>query len=105
MNPTKTTHGKVRQANRGVSDEALQAALDYGDEHPQNFSRTAYYISDKAVKRAKKEGRDISEFRKLCVVMSYDGAVITTYKTDAIRVHHTKGNYQRKKRQSRARRR
>ncbi len=82
---TLTRHARVRAAQRGIPLDALHAARDYGDPVWQDGA-VVYFISNRAVSRAARDGVDLRRHRGVTVVVSNDGApptVVTVYRTVA----------------------
>lgn len=74
-----TKHARKRMNSRGLSDDAVTAALMYG-----RLTRTRgseiYAIGRKEINKFKTIGIDLSNFDGVQVVCSSDGAVLTTYR-------------------------
>jgi hypothetical protein len=75
----KTSHAKKQMQSRGISDAAIEAALDYGRVV---FTRgaTLYVIGRKEIEKEARRGVDLGGFNGIHVVCAKDGVVITTYR-------------------------
>ena len=79
--PVKT-HAEVRKAQRGVKPEAVDYALDYGTRYRIQGNRTAYFLGTKAIKKAKKDGLNLSDYSNVCVITANNGALVTVLRCD-----------------------
>lgn len=72
-------HARIRMAQRGLRDDAVLAAIDYGR---RIRSRGAWFhvIGRRDVARARRFGVDLSEHEGVHVLLGEDGAVITAYR-------------------------
>lgn len=73
-----TRHAQYRCRTRGISEEAVAAALDYG-RHRHRSGADHYIIGWREVRYWAKRGVDISRHASVRVVC-VDGAVLTTYR-------------------------
>ena len=74
-----TWHAERRAQQRGISDDAIQAAVTFGRMESQRNGRKMFYLDRKSVDRACREwGGCLEEYLNTVVVMSPgDGHVIT----------------------------
>ena len=74
-----THHACEQMAARGISQDAIQAALAFGKEV---YTRGAiiYALGKKEAKRAYHEAGDLSRFSGVQVVCSHRGIVLTAYR-------------------------
>lgn len=79
MSETVTRHAHRRMSQRGVSEQAIDAALAYGREV---WTRGAviYAIGKKEVRKYLAQGVDLRRFEGLQVVCVPDGTILTVYK-------------------------
>lgn len=78
---TITAHARHRQSQRGVSDDAIAAALDYGT-HVRARGADHYTIGWRDVQHLADVGIDISPYEGVTVVCASDGRVLTTYRKE-----------------------
>ncbi|MFH1532955.1 MAG: hypothetical protein ABIK09_19700 [Pseudomonadota bacterium] len=72
-----TDHARIRSQQRAVKQAAILAAMDWGDVYRQDLGRTAYYLGDRCVQRARTRGVRVDMFRWTLVVLGPDHALIT----------------------------
>jgi hypothetical protein len=75
-----TRHAKVRQDQRGISTEAVEAAVSYG-RIIRGRNAEVYFLGVREVRQAHARGIDLRRAKNVQVVLSHDGAVITCYRT------------------------
>ncbi len=74
-----TNHAALRMQQRGISSTALLAALEYGRRiHAKGL--TYHVLGHKEVAFHAERGVNLSDFEGLQVLVSEDGAVVTTYR-------------------------
>lgn len=76
-----TNHAATRCQQRAIRQDALEAALEFGEPINQRGGYTGFYLSRKAVKAAKEYQVDLSAWTGLFVVLENAGWVVTTFKT------------------------
>jgi len=75
-----TEHAKTRMAQRGLTQAAVDAALYWGESLPQSGEGThLYWLSDRAVAKAQREGVDVSPYRNTALVITDNGTVISVF--------------------------
>lgn len=75
-----TNHAAIRMQQRGISSAALLAVLDYGRRiHAKGL--TYYVVGHKEVDLYAEQGVNLANFEGLQVLVSEDGAVVTTYRS------------------------
>jgi Domain of unknown function (DUF4258) len=76
---TLTRHAKERMATRGVSADAIDAAIEYGR---MVYIRGAdiFAIGRKEIARHQREGIDLSTYEGIQVVVASDGHILTVYR-------------------------
>ncbi|MCH8517785.1 MAG: hypothetical protein LAT68_15810 [Cyclobacteriaceae bacterium] len=81
---TLTQHAKVRQAQRGVSTDAVKMVQVYGQRHRGLGGKIIFFLGHRDVREAKElDGIDISMHVNTAVVESPDGVVLTVLKVDS----------------------
>ncbi len=87
-----TDHGRDRARMRAIPDDAVTAALDWGDEVKSRakYSRRerrglvwGYRVTRRSVKRARRAGMDIRRYLGCFVAATLEGWVVTTYRRRA----------------------
>ena len=81
-------HAKTRKSQRGFDNEALEIAIDYGDEYLQKGGYHIYYLSKKSIQNNKYLKQNALKFEKyigLTVILSMDFHVITCYKNKGLK--------------------
>lgn len=78
-----TKHARKRMQSRGIGEESIFAAVDYGRTY---YARGAVFkvIGKKEIARYADQA-DLSELHGVHVVMAQDGAVLTTYRNRRFR--------------------
>jgi len=79
-----TDHAITRMGERGISDEAVLAALEYGRVVHTRGARI-HVIGRKEVKRFGHEGVDLADCEGVHVVCTTDGVVMTVYRNFDLR--------------------
>lgn len=74
-----SAHARERARQRAISDDALDAAIAYGTRWPRRGGRERRTIDLDAVRRARANGRDLSGWLWVEVVIG-GGMVATTYR-------------------------
>ena len=75
-----TNHAAIRMQQRGISKAALQAVLDFGRRiHAKGL--TFYVVGRKEVALYADRGVNLANFEGLQVLVTADGAVVTTYRS------------------------
>jgi len=93
-----TRHARDRIDARGISRQAVSAALDYGRElHTRGA--TLYVIGRQEVSRLRRLGVDLDAHEGVHVVCAANGAVVTAYRN-----HDLRGLRPRRRRRSHLRR-
>ncbi|NML48027.1 DUF4258 domain-containing protein [Ramlibacter sp. G-1-2-2] len=86
--PDLTKHASIRMQQRGIRREDVDAALAYGRRiHAKGL--TFFVIGEKEVRRYLDKGIDLAQMVGVQVLVSREGAVVTTYRSrdlHAIRV-------------------
>ena len=72
-----TDHARIRSQQRAISKNAIYATMDWGDIYRQEKGRTAYYLGDRCVERARTRGVQVDMFRGTLVVLGPDHALVT----------------------------
>ena len=75
-------HAHTRCSQRGITDEAVQAMLMYGDAIAVKGGATSYYLSDTCMKELRnevpnKQFHEIEKKKHAYVVIAEGGTVIT----------------------------
>jgi hypothetical protein len=79
-----TRHASRRMQQRGLSDKAVQAAINYGREVYTNGA-FKYAIGRKEVDRYRNKGINLSAYVGVQVVCSCEGDVMTAYRNSDFR--------------------
>lgn len=78
--PTLTKHASTRMQQRGISLDAIDAALTYGRTiHAKGV--TFFVIGHKEVQKFSAQGIDLDAVAGIQVLVSSDGSVVTTYRS------------------------
>ena len=72
-------HARIRMAQRGLREEAVLAAIDYGRKI-RNRGAWFHVIGRRDVARARRIGVDLSEHEGVHVLLGEDGSIITAYR-------------------------
>ena len=71
-------HAKMRRQQRGISAEAIAAAMDWGMSVRQPGGRVAYFLGKRTVERLEiRENLFLERFKNTLVVVSHDGTIVT----------------------------
>jgi len=65
---------------RGISEEAVEAAISWGTDKAQDRGRVAYVVDGHAIRRASFDGVDIEAHRGVEVTLGDDGDVLAVYR-------------------------
>ena len=78
-----TPHAKKRMKQRGIKIDFVEYALDWGAEEYEGKGLYKYFVSKRAVQKARKQGEDISCCQGLIVVTKMkEKTVVITVKWD-----------------------
>ncbi|WP_256354494.1 MULTISPECIES: DUF4258 domain-containing protein [unclassified Variovorax] len=78
--PTLTKHASTRMQQRGIGLDDIDAALTYGRTiHAKGV--TFFVIGRKEVQKFSAQGIDLAAAAGIQVLVSHDGAVVTTYRS------------------------
>ena len=78
--PALTKHACTRMQQRGISLDAIDAALAYGRAiHAKGL--TFFVIGHKEVRKFSAQGVDLDAVAGIQVLVSSDGSVVTTYRS------------------------
>lgn len=78
-----TTHARVRHQQRGIGEDAIAAALYFGDRYHAGDGSKAYFMSRRAIDRVHRQtGMDLTQYSDTAVILSSDDAVITVQYCD-----------------------
>lgn len=77
--PALTKHARTRMQQRGISVDAIDAALAYG-RSIQSKGLTFFVIGHKEVRKFSALGIDLDAVAGIQVLVSPDGSVVTTYR-------------------------
>jgi len=75
--PPRSRHASDRQQHRAISDAAIVAALQWGRQIRQRLRRTAYFLDNASVKRAKAAGTQLEQYTGTAVIEAIDGVIVT----------------------------
>jgi len=75
-----TRHAMRRCSQRGVRLKDIDMAIFWGLKYRQIEGRIVYFIGNKSVIRAQRQGEDIRDLKGLVVILSRDSIVITVIK-------------------------
>lgn len=78
-----THHARVRQQQRGISNDEIRTVLLWGRIYYQGLGRTAYYIGTQEVRRARLEDVELKEYEGIAVVESPDKWIITVIRCNS----------------------
>ena len=92
-------HATLRKAQRGISQEAVEITMEFGDMQHQTDGRLLYFMTRKACRRAsRKLGKDCHDLQGTGVVVRGD-TVLTYLSAHEARAYHrartTRQNYRR----------
>ena len=77
--PSLTKHAWQRMTSRGLSEKAIEAALDHGRVvHARGAA--IYAVGRKEVARCQQDGINLSDFEGVQVVCKPDGMILTVYR-------------------------
>jgi len=77
-----TTHARKRGQQRGISQDAVQAALWFGDRFWAGDGCVAYYLGRKVMRRVGVEiSRTLEQYRDIAVIVASDGALVSVQHT------------------------
>lgn len=86
-----TDHAQKRMSQRGLSEQAIEAALTYGRE-VRARGALIYAIGKKEVRKNRATGVDLRRFEGIQVVCLSDGTILTVYKNrDFTRLRDRRG--------------
>lgn len=75
-----TEHARQRMSHRGISLEALSAAVHFGQVSSMRGGAEIFLVGRKEVARARSHGVDLSPYEGVQVVCSVRGHVLTAYR-------------------------
>lgn len=78
-------HAAERAGQRAIRRAAVEATLTWGTEIRQPNGRTALFLDEAAVARARVDGHDVSKWQNTALVQADDGEFVTTLKSDDAR--------------------
>ena len=77
----RTTHARIRQAQRAVADAAIDAALVWGREVPAGGGDTFLFLGRREAARASRHGDDVRDHTGTTLVLLGDGALKTVWRS------------------------
>lgn len=77
--PELTLHATHRSRNRGISTDAVEAAMEYG-KHRAIRGADIYTLGWREVRFYGERGIDLSRWEGVEVVCAHDGRVLTVYR-------------------------
>jgi len=81
-----TDHGKARASTRGITEEDIATTMAYGREI-YGLRAIIYFIGKKEVQE---HGKEIEHCAGIHVILSPDGALITTYRNSELHINQQK---------------
>jgi hypothetical protein len=75
-----TLHAHRRTHQRAISEEAIEAVIDYGIEYRQPH-RTVFFLGKRQVEEALRLGVEVRDFENTAIVVADDGAILTVIRT------------------------
>lgn len=75
-----TDHARQRMSQRGISLDALSAAVHFGRISVERGGAEVFLVGRKEVVQAYSQGFDLSPYEGVQVVCSMHGAVLTAYR-------------------------
>lgn len=84
-----THHAKRRKDQRGISGDAILAALAWGRKYQQPQGRIAYHLDSKSAMSSSLSKEEIVEYKNVAVVEGKDGAIITVYRSPKVRIGYS----------------
>lgn len=96
-----SNHARERAGQRNIQRDAVEAAFEWGRVAPRPGGAVIYAIGRKEIKRAAKQGVDISRHNGISVVvgMGPDGSnIITTYRNKSLKALRSNRGWVRTKR-------
>lgn len=75
-----TAHARWRKQQRGISDEAIRTAIDWGREFPVGNGRTGFFLGRREVRLASLTGDDLRTHARTVVIVDGTNLVVTTYR-------------------------
>lgn len=80
-----TEHARKRMSHRGISVDALYAAVYFGRIAPTRDAAEVFVIGRKEVARAQHQGIDLSRYEGVQVVCSVHGHVLTIFRNQRLK--------------------
>ena len=74
-----TDHAMRRRFGRSISDDAINATLDFGRRY-WNHGSLVYRLDRRSIAKAKEQGFNIRQHEGIHVVLSQDGIILTAYR-------------------------
>ena len=84
---TFTSHAKVRQCQRSISDEAAEYVRDYGRRFHAGGGCTAYWLNRRAVRAALKKNQQLERYKNMCIITDATDDVVTVQHISHRRKH------------------
>ena len=78
-------HAELRTCQRSINDIAIEAALSWGILKRQIQGRMLFFIGDRSVQDADREGVDIKDSKGVGVVMAADGIIVSVFKSSNLK--------------------
>ena len=83
----RTLHIEIRQRQRGICDDAIRTALDFGRCFQRGNGARAYYLGDREIAQVQRRdptlARRIRRHRRTTVIVANDTSIlITAYRCD-----------------------
>lgn len=75
-------HASRRMQQRAIPPLAVDAAIGWGRPIRQVEGRTAFFLGEREVSRARKQGEDVRTFEGTAVVVGRDGGLITVLRIE-----------------------
>tara|TARA_R110002167_G_scaffold229895_1_gene435107 strand:- start:399 stop:758 length:360 start_codon:yes stop_codon:yes gene_type:complete len=75
-----TTHAIRRSHQRKISEDAIEAALQYGREY-NDKKATTFRLDGRSIANAKAQGVNLHAYEGIHVVQGFDGVIVTVFRT------------------------
>ncbi len=79
VQPGHTRHAQYRCAQRGISTEAIAAAVDWGMTRDVGDGCVAYFLGRRALARAARVGVSLDELHGTTAILSPENRLVTAY--------------------------
>jgi hypothetical protein len=70
-------HATINKQKRGISANAIDCILQYGDCYYVGSGRTSRLITGKTLKQFPQKASDLQRYRNIAIICGQDGDVIT----------------------------